>query len=176
MRSIWWIIVLQSAVAVLAGIAGALTSRINLLFPIGPPRFAPSKKRAAIHFVEAMLVVGLIMLLADALIAVGPLLPRVYMAAMKVLGLEVTELLVGFGVAALGYFAWLFKDANQMWYGRVEFVLAAVAAIITAKQIAGGKELFSSLSTMVGTLYFAARGFGNAAEGKLKQIAAAKAA
>jgi hypothetical protein len=75
------------------------------------------------------------------------------------------NLLVAFGVFAVGWIAYEGKKAHQFRYGVIEILVAMVTAMISASGIDFAKpDTFTRVATIIGCVYIVSRGLENMAK------------
>jgi len=102
--------------------------------------------------------------LVDGVILAIPHVVRGYLALLGVLGVEVSQTIIGGMLVAMGYGAYFFKRAKQRWYGLVEILFTFVTVVVALKTT---KHNPLGLATaLIGAMYVGSRGFSNYVEGR----------
>jgi hypothetical protein len=98
---------------------------------------------------------------ADFVIVVLPYIHNGYSWLIELLGLRLAELLVSASVVGLGFVAFWFKGKKQLLYGSVEVFFAAIAAIVTTRQITPTTNWGATIASFIGSIYIVSRGLNN---------------
>ncbi len=169
MRSYLWVGFAELAVVLLVGVLGFIVARAmrQLLSYRGQPLFEKSMETTGFKLgsVFAAGTLGL----ADVMIVVLSYAPRAFVKLMQILGLHLTQLVIGAVVVLVGYLAYKFKAAKQAAYGAVEIMFAAAAAIVTGRQMSMTADWTGPAASLVATVYVVSRGLSNYAEGVSRQ-------
>jgi hypothetical protein len=159
-----WVAVIQLVFSLLGGVLGWMVVEAEALWPFSTKKTA-TKREKRIGYLKGVLSTGATMILADVMIKMVSYAPGAFEKVMQLLGLQITQLLIGAGVVIVGYLAYRFKRANLLAYGSVEIMFAAAVAIVTAKQMSGNTSWAGPAATLGGAIYVVSRGLGNYAEG-----------
>jgi uncharacterized membrane protein (GlpM family) len=84
-----------------------------------------------------------------------------------VLTLDGAQAIVATVVFGMGVVAHWFKRMNQRWYGMVEVMLGAAAAVNISVRLMPGQTLLSQWEGLIGCAYVVARGLSNCSDAKL---------
>ena len=95
-------------------------------------------------------------------------IPHLYFAARH-LGRVPLAVTLTFVLVALGWLAHAYKQKSQYWYGFTEIVVAVLFILDRCTQLNSIDALPNSWGTLVGAVYFLARGLNNWREGEAKR-------
>ncbi len=169
MRTYLWIGFAEVVVVLLVGVLGFIVARATrqLLSYRGQPLF--EKRLETSGFKLGLVFAAGTLVFADVMIVLLSYAPRAFVKLMEVLGLHLTQLVIGAAVVMLGYLAYKFKAARQSSYGAVEIMFAAAAAIVTAREMSMTADWTGPAASLGATVYVVSRGLNNYAEGVSRQ-------
>jgi hypothetical protein len=151
-----WILLVEGIFSLLVGLGYVSVS-------------SPSDQETADSFADrllfATLSVFLIFCAADALILLPRYLKIAILWGMNKFGVQAMQLLIAGIVLLFGWLAFLFKQKDQRSYGLVEVFFAAIAGVITARQIKFGADWSGQAAALVGVIYIVSRGLNNVRDG-----------
>jgi hypothetical protein len=138
--------------------------------------WGPFDRRAPVEYsFQQALLYGLgfcsLWLLADFILMVFPYIHNAYSWLLRLLGLQLTEVFVSALIVGLGFLAFWFKARYQFAYGLVEVIFAAVAAIVTTRQIIPNMSWGTTIASYVGAIYIVSRGLNNIRDAKVAREA-----
>jgi hypothetical protein len=169
MRPYLWIGFAEVVVALLVGVLGLIFARATrqILSYRGQPLFEKSMETAG--FTLGLVFAAGTLAFADVMIVLLSNAPRVFVKLMQILGLHLTQLVIGAVVVLLGFLAYKFKASKQSAYGAVEIMFAAAAAIVTARQMSMTTDWTGPAASLGATVYVVSRGLSNYKEGVARQ-------
>ena len=98
------------------------------------------------------------------------IVPQIYPAVSRHVGRISLAIALACLLLALGWSAHVYKQKSQYWYGFTEAVIATFYIVDRCVQMAAVETITTNWGTLVGAVYFLARGLNNWREGEAKRV------